>query len=481
MSKAGEPVIWMNVTTSARWSRPPVGIVRVERAVEAELARLYGKRFQRCVWSGDRFVACEGIRKEANDGNDPPATISSAKKRSLPWMFPVLTRREGLHALGQAVLSLAPTPIRPFVNRMLYRFRWRFGSLMNHSTFFRLRQHFARQEGREKFSAIAAKQGGAFYEVTQSSQIFERGDVLVSIGLDWDSPYYKQFYALRRDLGVRVVTCCYDLIPVLFPQYCVGDVAALFTSYFLDLADGSDLVLCISKQSQSDFRALMHRTGGALPRTHVFPLGDNVMAGAAAEAVSDSVKALCGAQYLLFVSTIERRKNHEVLYRAYHILASQGKGARLPKLVFVGMQGWGVGDLMKDIELDPLTQGLIVHLNHVNDSELKVLYQHALGCLFPSLYEGWGLPVGEALAMGKVVLCSDRGSLPEVGGDLVQYIDPWQPGAWADAIWRLVTDGAWRIQTELRIQGLYVPRTWHAAGTSISAAIDAMLEPPCPN
>lgn len=101
-------------------------------------------------------------------------------------------------------------------------------------------------------------------------------------------------------------------------------------------------------------------------------------------------------------------------------------------MVFVGMEGWGVGELLKDIELDPLTRGLIVRLNRVSDAELRVLYEAARFCVFPSMYEGWGLPVGEALSMGKVVICSNRGSLPEVG-EVVRYVDPRNPQAWADA------------------------------------------------
>jgi len=162
----------------------------------------------------------------------------------------------------------------------------------------------------------------------------------------------------------------------------------------------------------------------------------------------------------LFVSTIERRKNHEVLYRAYHLLARQGKAQSLPKLVFVGMPGWGVGDLMKDIELDPLTRGLIVQLHHVSDGELSHLYKKALFCVFPSLYEGWGLPVGEALAMGKAVIASGEGSLPEVGGDLVRYVPAWNAYAWADAISEYISQPELVAEAEYRVQSKYKPRQW---------------------
>lgn len=365
--------IWMNVTTSANWKRPPVGIVRVENLLREELERIYGDRFATCIWENEEFV-----------------TQNASK----------------------------------YVG------------------------------GRLK------------------SSIFSPGDVLISIGLDWDYSFYKFFYNLKNDRKVHIVTCCYDLIPVLYPQYCVSDVAQRFTGYFLDVAEGSDHILCISRQTQRDLISTLESCGGALPQTSILPLGDNVPTGLG-EPVSPLVSEICTEPFILFVSTIERRKNHEVIYRAVHLLCKDGKRDQLPKVIFVGMQGWGVNDLMKDIELDPLTQELIVQLGHVNDTELRLLYESALFCVYPSLYEGWGLPVGEALSIGKVVLCSDRGSLPEVGGDLVRYIDPWHARAWADEILRMSTDAEWRGQLEHQVAYEYEPRTWQAAGAAVQDVIDA--------
>lgn len=484
MSSVREPRVWMNISTSANWTRPPVGIVRVEREAEAGLAQLYGERFHRCIWKGGRFVSWgdeDNEQKKAPEGANAQGREAIRATKVLPWMFPVLTRREALRALVQGLLSLMPMSLRPFFNRMLYRARWRVVALANKPVIFRWLRYLAnrvRQDNLEQLTQNASQYLPTHVDDSEDAPpIFERGDILISLGLDWDGQYYKQFYCLRRDFGVRVVTCCYDLIPVFFPQYCVGEVADIFTGYFLDIADGSDLVLCISQQSEKDFLALMDRTGGRKPKTHVFPLGDNVPLSndVAGELISDQVTSLCKEAFLLFVSTIERRKNHEVLYRAYHLLASRGKAHLLPKLVFVGMQGWGVNDLMKDLELDPLTRGLIIRLNHVSDVELNALYRHALACLFPSLYEGWGLPVGEALAMGKVVLCSGQGSLPEVGGDLVRYIDPWHPEAWASEIWKLVTDIDGRIAAEMRVRETYKSRKWSDAAASIKHAMDELF------
>ncbi len=118
------------------------------------------------------------------------------------------------------------------------------------------------------------------------------------------------------------------------------------------------------------------------------------------------------------------------------------------------MPGWGVADLLKDIELDPIVSRHIVQLSHVNDAELCRLYEACEFFVYPSFYEGWGLPVAEALAFGKFVIASDRGSIPEVGGDLVEYVDPWNATAWAEAIEKyskqpeLVQSRARRVQTD---------------------------------
>jgi glycosyltransferase involved in cell wall biosynthesis len=463
----------MNVTTSAYWQRPPVGIVRVERSLCVELAKLYGAHFRLCVWQGNKFI--EWVHKietqaTAVCSHHKGTHHSLTDKPVLPPIFPILPKRQAFVALGQGLLSLMPSKLQPYFNRLLYALR---PCIVRLPTNDRLKRLMVSLRGQE--SASSGMSMVLSPNVTDVGALFSPGDILISVGLDWDLPYYKEFYTLRKYKGLRVVTCCYDLIPVLYPQYCVNDVAVFFTSYFLEVADGSDLVLCISRQSEKDLNEMLEQTGGAKPPTHVFPLGDNALV-AGNEEISSTVNALCKESFILFVSTIERRKNHEVLYRAYHLLCAQGKRVGLPKLVFVGMQGWGVNELLKDIELDPLTRDLIIFLNHISDAELRVLYQAAKFCVFPSLYEGWGLPVGEALSLGKAVICSNRGSLPEVGEGVVLFVDPWSPHAWAEEIYRMAIDDGWREQWEQKAKELYRTKTWVDAALSVTKAIQDKFE-----
>ncbi|MEG0920875.1 MAG: glycosyltransferase family 1 protein [Comamonas sp.] len=455
-----KPTIWMNVTTSAGWNRPPVGIVRVEKSLVSELKEIYLENFKLCVWNGHRFIEWDSEKsiEKLPSPEEKKQKNSELNTLSQGLIYPIVGKEQALAYIAQGLLSLMPKKIMLWLNRFFFWSRPRIARWMQKNS------HPVKKVFTQFEDNISTKEAN-------NSEIFKPDDILISVGLDWDHGYYSKFYSLRNDKKLKIVTCCYDLIPVLYPQYCVGEVAGIFTSYFLEIADASDLVLCISQQSERDFHELLNRTGGARPVTQVFPLGDNV-SKATSVTISDEINSIVKEDFILFVSSIERRKNHEVLYRAYHLLCAEGKRERLPKIVFVGMKGWGVGDLMKDIELDPITQGLIIQFNHVSDAELRKLYESALFCVFPSLYEGWGLPVGEALSMGKVVISSNRGSLPEVGGDLVRYIDPWDPRAWAIEMYRMATDHVARKELEEKILTQYKSRTWRMSALSISKGIE---------
>ena len=97
---------------------------------------------------------------------------------------------------------------------------------------------------------------------------------------------------------------------------------------------------------------------------------------------------------------------------------------QVPTLVFAGRVGWLVADLMQQLENAEWFGGKIRLIEGPSDGELATLYQDCLFTLFPSHYEGWGLPVTESLAHGVPCLAADRTSLPEAGGRFARYFDP---------------------------------------------------------
>ncbi len=288
---------------------------------------------------------------------------------------------------------------------------------------------------------------------------FSEHDVYISAGLDWDNKDFKRIYTLKSENGFRVVGFCYDLIPFYFPHLCVGDVSSFFSRYFTELSWCADGVVCISECSRRDYAEFVRRSGCNLPETKVVRLGSTVTHSSLEVSKPRFVsEKYTGSNFILFVSTIERRKNHEILYKAYVKLVERGI-SNLPKLVFVGMRGWGVSDLFNDIMLDPRVKDLVVVLHDIDDSELAVLYQNCLFTVFPSLYEGWGLPVAEALGHKKYCLASGAGSIPEIAGGLLDYLDPWDVQAWADGIVALL-DPEYRETRERAIAEQYRADEW---------------------
>ena len=315
--------------------------------------------------------------------------------------------------------------------------------------------------------------GDAFNQAGQGQKIcFSKGEAFLSTDFDWDVEYTDSIQHLRQQQGVPTIGVLYDLITVQFPQFFGRDLGDRFKRLFMLTATAFDGLLAISRRTAEDFRIFCERHALPCPPIKVITLGDNLPA--ATDSPSPNVASLAEHPLILFVSTIERRKNHQVLYQAFHLLRRFRPELELPKLVFVGQKGWGVDELLKDIQLDPLTQKDIVLLHDCSDADLRRLYEKALFCVYPSFYEGWGLPVGEALAMGKAVLSSDQGSLPEVGGDLVRYISPWNATAWADAIAELITSPDKVRAMESKVRQNYHRREWSETASQVLDFIEEL-------
>lgn len=137
----------------------------------------------------------------------------------------------------------------------------------------------------------------------------------------------------------------------------------------------------------------------------------------------DSLDALKSEQFWLSVGTLEPRKNHKRLLQAYARLKAQ-MGHTFP-LVLAGSEGWLMQGFQEQIDTLGL-RGDIVLLGYVDDTTLQWLYQNCFAALYPSLFEGFGMPVLEAMALGAPVITSKSTSIPEVAGSAVLLIDPLQ-------------------------------------------------------
>ena len=109
---------------------------------------------------------------------------------------------------------------------------------------------------------------------------------------------------------------------------------------------------------------------------------------------------------------------------------------------------------------DPEISKKITLLQGLSDNELAWLYKNCKFTVFPSFYEGWGLPIAEALSYGKCCISSNTSSMPEVGGELVEYVSPYDVAGMMAAIQHLNEDDAYRRRLESKIKSQYKPRSW---------------------
>lgn len=413
--------VWLHVSTLMNWDRPPVGIVRVEREYCLWLLDRAGQQGAETV----RFCIYDRVRKQFTEVSEPDVRAR--------LQLPVAPPPAPQSAVAPAELSgwklrakrawnrikpYLPEPWVPVIAGSVRRLQHQ---LLH--TRVRLQARAA-----HRAAALAANEPNGAPPAP-----FGVGDRWISLGADWEYLNLEALYRVKQELGLRVTLICYDAIPVLFPQLFVGVLSpGGFGSYLAELAWCADSVLCISECTRRDFEAVMKSLGAPVPPTHVVTLGSEIRMSETGGAPPGLPDGADERPFVLYVSTIERRKNHEVLYRAWSRLRDRGVVPH--RLVFVGMQGWGVNDLMNDLKLDPRTREDIICLNHVSDGELAWLYRHAAFTVFPSLYEGWGLPVVESLAWGKFCLVSNAASLPEAGGTWAEYLDPWDLPAWVDRL-----------------------------------------------
>jgi glycosyltransferase involved in cell wall biosynthesis len=294
---------------------------------------------------------------------------------------------------------------------------------------------------------------------------FKSYDIYMSMGLDWDYNDLDLLAAERQRIGFKAVLFCYDTIPVQSPHLMASDLRQVFTDYFRRVARVADRVVAISETSKRDFLALMHQLGQESPGLDVVPLGTDLNVSEAAVKIPDP--DMEGRPFVLFVSTIEIRKNHRLLYHVWERLV-QRHGDRTPLLVFVGLIGWGIGPLVTSIRTNPLVKDRIRLFDNLGDEELTWLYRNCLFTVFPSFYEGWGLPVVESLALGKPCICSTAPGVVEASQGMATAVDPLDLPAWVAAVEHLWLDPEARDLATRRLQ-TFRAQTWREHGEALVA------------
>lgn len=240
----------------------------------------------------------------------------------------------------------------------------------------------------------------------------------------------NNFYCPRGLKTARLVYTLYDLSFLHEPSWSTEQNRTGCFEGVFRASISADWIVAISEYSKQHFLS----TFPHFPEermTVIYPASRFEQGGPAER--PQSCEGLGSGGFWLTVGTIEPRKNYRRLLDAYRILKTQGK-AKYPLLV-VGGQGWlsdGFASHLQGLDLG----SDVILAGYVSDPELRWLFQNCFGFVYPSLFEGFGMPVLEALGLGAPVLCSNTSSLPEAAGEAALYFDPLDPESIADTMAR---------------------------------------------
>lgn len=301
---------------------------------------------------------------------------------------------------------------------------------------------------------------------------FAAGDVLLSLGATWSPGGHAEAASQLRQRGVRVLRMIYDLIPVLKAHWVLPDCVEPITAWVRQLLTESDHVFTISEFSRLEILRYCAERGFRQPDMSVVRLGD-VMAAAAGDEPPPLPRFVPRRPFFVCVSTLDVRKNHRLLYDAWRQLASRDPDA-CPDLLCIGTPHLYVADLLREMTSDRLVNGRIHLLHGIDDRELAWYYRHCTATIYPSWYEGWGLPVAESLGHGKICLASNATSIPEISADLPEFFEPHDTRRLADLVDRVLRDPVWRECREDQIRRRFRPTAWTETAAQIIGVVQAM-------
>ena len=241
------------------------------------------------------------------------------------------------------------------------------------------------------------------------------GNIIVLLGASWNTPdNISKIIKSKKKSQFKVAHFIHDISPITVPQYHKKHFYEVKKSWVNNVEKISDYLIFNSTFTQNEFFDNFPACKGIASLT--IPLSSF-------PTKSKPIKPkTVSPPYVLSVGTIEPRKNYHTLYLVWKSLIR--KGFNVPKLIIVGSKGWNDSTSYNLLTRDPELRNYITVLEGIEDLELKWLYENCKFTIFPSFYEGWGLPISESLTSNKFCICSNQASMKEVGNNFTDFFHP---------------------------------------------------------
>jgi len=280
-------------------------------------------------------------------------------------------------------------------------------------------------------------------KVTINSNVeVKDGDILLLIDSSWYMEIWPSVEYFRKN-GGSVTAVIYDLIPITHKEFCNAFLVEIFKKWFYDSLKYVDRYIAISDTVKKDLIIFLDDEFGDKMEKKEFDyflLGsDFSYSNNDKDTIRDTLPQIFKSrETYIIVSTVEPRKNHKYLLDAFEIL--WGKGLDI-NLCIIGRIGWEIEMLTQRINRISKSNNRLILFSDLNDKELLYSYKNAKMLLFPSIVEGFGLPIVESLTNGLPVLASNTPIHREVGGDKIGYFDISNPNDLANQIIGIERDG----------------------------------------
>lgn len=262
---------------------------------------------------------------------------------------------------------------------------------------------------------------------TQMS-VLDKGDLVAIFGGVWNfQEVYDSFHDLNKDKA-KFVTYLHDVIPLVKESIVPTHLNTIFKDYFRYTVECSNLVVTSANNNKLDFHKVAEGTYSDNELPEVAPTGLFYDFGVNSESVTEHgdlrqyVRGLHDFRYVLCVGSIEPRKNHATLIQSWSkfVNSEHYNGERL---VIAGTWGREIDDVKQSLFYTGHIAGSILVIEQPSDKELKYLYENCHFTVYPSHYEGWGLPISESLYFGKPVVHFDNSCLSEVSAGYGYVVD----------------------------------------------------------